>query len=138
MKKYDIIKIPFDKELIDIEWELPFEITIKFISNIKYKLNYESINTRKNECERITNFKIQKKNKLKFIFQNKEYNDPHSLCCNLNKNIKIRNNDKYYDCSKYFNLNEFKFLISYPLIIDENICDDLPIDILKFDISNNF
>jgi hypothetical protein len=138
LKKYNINRVPLEKEFIDVEWELPFGITIKFNLNIKYKFNYESINIRKNDCERITNFKIQKKNELKFIFQNEEYDDPHSLCCKINGDMKIKTNNKYYDCSKYFNLNEFIFLISYPLIIDENICDDLPIDILKFDISNNF
>ena len=136
LEKYEFIEFPFEKEIINIIWYMPFGISICYKSNINYKLIYESINLEENECNRITNYKITKNKSLLFIYKNKSYDDPSKLCHKIYKNIKIIDNNKEYNCSKYFNFEEILFMMCYPFIFDELVCDNLPINILEYDISN--
>ena len=52
----------------------------------------------------------------------------------MSSQAEINDNEKSYKCSKYFNLKELLFMICSPLIFDEKICDDLPINILEYNI----
>lgn len=126
--------LELDTNIVKREWHIGLNgIKLYFEVITNYKVKFESILENELEAKKYTLYNKETTNKLYFIYNNKKYTNLETIANLIYKFPKIINsNIIILSFSSIFSKQELISLIVSPLLMDSEIYDYLPEQILKY------